>query len=218
MTPFKDHPKTCPKCGGETKPWYMDPEEPCGCRENGEHLHWCCERCKYDLGVTATMDAAFVPPRENVEFAHHALGHWYASAMHFFGQRLYFDEGKGWTDAVTSTGTRYRSCKYCVSAVDAWYAKHAPGSVAVKCFDCGRSYEDPDWIEAVVSDDIWKQIAPDDGDGILCIQCIAKRCHERGFGSVPVKLTAGPLVNGGCDCPEFIEATSSNGKAGATKL
>ena len=59
MTPFKDHPKACPKCGGEPNPWY-GAKSYClshPCRVGTDHLHWTCGRCGYKLGVTATMDA-----------------------------------------------------------------------------------------------------------------------------------------------------------------
>ena len=52
--------------------------------------------------------------------------------------------------------------------------------IDIACIGCGFSYDDPAWIEAVVSDKVFEKItvSPYQGAGILCIQCIARRCVE----------------------------------------
>jgi hypothetical protein len=66
--------------------------------------------------------------------------------------------------------------------------------LAVGCYDCGKRYGGPDWIEAVVPHDIWAQISPTrDEGGLLCINCMARRCVNAGLQDVPVQLTAGPF-------------------------
>ncbi len=66
----------------------------------------------------------------------------------------------------------------------------------VLCIGCGLPYGDKAWIEAVVADDIWEKISlsPHRGTGILCIQCIARRCVEAELEDVNVIITAGVLV------------------------
>ncbi len=66
---------------------------------------------------------------------------------------------------------------------------------SISCYDCHLPYEDPCWIEAVVSNDVWALISPTgDEGGILCIGCMAKRLVKIGLADVPVILTAGPLT------------------------
>lgn len=61
------------------------------------------------------------------------------------------------------------------------------------CYDCGRVYSSDAWIEAVVSNDVWARIAPTEGNGMLCINCMAIRCVRLELKDVPVKITAGPF-------------------------
>lgn len=62
------------------------------------------------------------------------------------------------------------------------------------CYDCELVYAGDHWIEAVVPDDIWLKISPSRGEGgILCINCMAKRCVNLGLKNVPIKITAGPF-------------------------
>lgn len=65
----------------------------------------------------------------------------------------------------------------------------------VTCHDCHLPYGGPAWIEAVVPNEIWSRISPthDDG-GILCINCMARRCADMGLEDVPVMLAAGPFA------------------------
>jgi len=59
------------------------------------------------------------------------------------------------------------------------------------CYDCGLQYGSEAWIEAVIPDKIWNKIKPkdyEDGCGILCITCIARRLSILGFKNVPVWL------------------------------
>ena len=67
------------------------------------------------------------------------------------------------------------------------------------CADCGLRYDDPAWVEAIVPDDVWRVITPEQatpGSGILCVNCIARRCVDARLEKVPVRLTAGPLESG----------------------
>jgi hypothetical protein len=66
--------------------------------------------------------------------------------------------------------------------------------VAIGCYDCGIPYGDDAWIEILVPNDVWAVIAPHDGQGLLCINCIAQRCVEAGLENVPMMVETGPLV------------------------
>jgi hypothetical protein len=60
------------------------------------------------------------------------------------------------------------------------------------CQDCGLEYGCPEWLEAVVPNDIWAKISPTgDSDGLLCITCMARRCAALGMEDVPMMLAAG---------------------------
>ena len=55
------------------------------------------------------------------------------------------------------------------------------------CYDCGKTYGEEDWIEAVIPDKIWIKISPyKNQGGILCISCIARRLIKVGYKNVPV--------------------------------
>ena len=59
----------------------------------------------------------------------------------------------------------------------------------VHCYDCGLKYGSDGWIEAVIPAKIWNKIKPkdcEDGCGILCITCIARRLTILGFRNVPM--------------------------------
>ena len=59
------------------------------------------------------------------------------------------------------------------------------------CYDCGLEYSDDGWIEAIIPDKIWNKIKPDgceDGCGLLCITCIARRLNKLGMKHVPIWL------------------------------
>lgn len=82
------------------------------------------------------------------------------------------------------------------------------------CYDCGFVYGAPGWIEAVVPNDVWELISPNEnqGAGILCINCISVRCSEAGLKNVPVKLCgtepivvvdALPMAIRCCTCQEL---------------
>lgn len=65
-----------------------------------------------------------------------------------------------------------------------------------ECYDCGRKYGGLGWIDAIIPDEVWEIITPVpniEGAGLLCINCIAKRCAQHNLHDVPVKLTSGPL-------------------------
>lgn len=66
------------------------------------------------------------------------------------------------------------------------------------CWDCGRSWEAPGWVDAWIPDDLWAQIAPlPAGGGHLCIHCITAALVRRGARDVPVALWAEPYNRGG---------------------
>ena len=59
------------------------------------------------------------------------------------------------------------------------------------CYDCGLLYGSDGWVEAVIPDKVWNAIKPDgcdDGCGLLCIACIARRLKIKGIHGVPVWL------------------------------
>lgn len=68
------------------------------------------------------------------------------------------------------------------------------------CYDCGRRYDKgPDLI---VSDENWAKIAPHDGQGVLCPNCMHDRFVALGVpaGSVQARFVSGPFA----DCA-FVE-------------
>jgi hypothetical protein len=81
----------------------------------------------------APMDAApppepaYVPPRGEVEILSNPIGQWYAYAGRSWP--VFFDSTRGWVDCSQGDVSHYLTREACVSAVDAWYAKHAPAPV-----------------------------------------------------------------------------------------
>lgn len=70
------------------------------------------------------------------------------------------------------------------------------------CWDCGRSWREPGWVDAWIPDDLWAQIAPigangTDGSGHLCIHCITAALTDLGAQDVPIELWAAPFLRGG---------------------
>lgn len=66
-----------------------------------------------------------------------------------------------------------------------------PAPAATGCYDCGRTYGDDAWVEAVVPDFVWDIIRPEGkqpGCGILCIHCMGARIKANDLGDVPVWL------------------------------
>ena len=59
------------------------------------------------------------------------------------------------------------------------------------CHDCGLAYGEAGWIDAIVPNDVWAKINPN--DHLLCITCICRRCTKVGIEDVPVMLTSGAL-------------------------
>lgn len=65
------------------------------------------------------------------------------------------------------------------------------------CWDCGRAWETPGWVDAWIPNDLWAQIAPiprngTDRSGHLCIHCITAALTRIGATDVPVEIWAGP--------------------------
>lgn len=70
------------------------------------------------------------------------------------------------------------------------------------CWDCGRPWSQPGWIDAWVPDDLWQQIAPikgvgTDHSGHLCIHCITVALTQIGAQDVELELWAAPYRRGG---------------------
>lgn len=66
-----------------------------------------------------------------------------------------------------------------------------------RCADCGLPYGCDGWIDAVVPDRVWAIISPTGGPGgLLCLNCLARRCRLWGLSNVPVVLASGPLNAG----------------------
>lgn len=66
------------------------------------------------------------------------------------------------------------------------------------CWDCGRAWSAPGWVDAWIPNNLWVQIAPlPNGRGHLCIHCITFALSNIGATSVHVELWAGPFTRGG---------------------
>jgi hypothetical protein len=61
------------------------------------------------------------------------------------------------------------------------------------CFDCGLAYEDDGWFDATVPNHVWAQIAPVNGDGLLCVTCMARRCETHGLENILLRIQSGPF-------------------------
>lgn len=64
---------------------------------------------------------------------------------------------------------------------------------AAACFDCGRSYDDPGFCDLIIPDRAWEQIAPVNGDGLLCPSCLCARLRTKGI-ECEGRFTSGPLA------------------------
>jgi hypothetical protein len=80
-----------------------------------------------------------------------------------------------------------------VGTIEAKWKETAAAPLA--CHDCGLLYSDNGWCDTFVDNDVWKQITPGDHceSGLLCFNCIARRCVERGLRDVQIKITSGPF-------------------------
>jgi hypothetical protein len=64
------------------------------------------------------------------------------------------------------------------------------------CYDCLLPYGGPGWCDAHVPDDVWAQIAPtEQGGGVLCITCMARRIEALVLDDVPIVIGSGPWVH-----------------------
>jgi hypothetical protein len=61
------------------------------------------------------------------------------------------------------------------------------------CADCGASYDDPAWVEAIVPHADWIKIDPTI-TAILCVACMARRAVALGLPKVEIVQLAGPLA------------------------
>jgi hypothetical protein len=78
------------------------------------------------------------------------------------------------------------------------------------CFDCGLAYGSEGWADFVLSSKrVWKQIAPQDGEGLLCVTCIVRRCNRLGLGNLSGVFTSGPFAypNAGGRVPHTLQVT-----------
>jgi hypothetical protein len=77
----------------------------------------------------------------------------------------------------------------------------------VGCYDCGLAYAGPAWCDIVVPDDIWAKITPSDHPegGLLCFNCITKRCNEQGLTGFVAKIMSGPFLTEWQRFPESTE-------------
>lgn len=62
------------------------------------------------------------------------------------------------------------------------------------CYDCGLLYSSNTWADVIVPNSIWKLISPTGHDGgLLCFNCINRRCKELDLYNVPFQITSGPM-------------------------
>lgn len=63
------------------------------------------------------------------------------------------------------------------------------------CEDCGRPYgAEHGFPDLVVPRDVWKRIAPRDGNGLLCPSCMCQRAHAAGLSGVRAEFASGPFA------------------------
>jgi hypothetical protein len=68
-----------------------------------------------------------------------------------------------------------------------WAEQVAQESIAANCFDCGLPYEDFP-MDTLLPDDLWARIAPVDGEGLLCANCIVARLSKLEPSPIIVEL------------------------------
>lgn len=91
---------------------------------------------------------------------------------------------------------RTRLAAYDAAHPQDWTSPDKIGTCGARCFDCGLPYSDDRFWDLVIDDAAWKQIAPIDGDGLLCPNCICRRLHQRGI-ECNGRFTSGPLTSPG---------------------
>jgi hypothetical protein len=65
--------------------------------------------------------------------------------------------------------------------------------LAPVCFDCGRPYgEEHGFPDLLIPNWAWAQIAPFEGNGLLCPSCICGRLHNKHV-ECEGRFTSGPL-------------------------
>ncbi len=65
-----------------------------------------------------------------------------------------------------------------------------------KCADCELPYTDLGFADLVVSNEVWKQIAPSgDGNGLLCPTCICRAAARLGLVDPTAKFRSGPFTS-----------------------
>ena len=64
------------------------------------------------------------------------------------------------------------------------------------CADCGKQYGGEDWVDVLVSNELWAIIGPDgdSGAGILCPNCIARRLREITDSDIWLTTTCRPRL------------------------
>lgn len=62
------------------------------------------------------------------------------------------------------------------------------------CFDCGLPYDDDGFCDLVTTNDVWAVIAPDNGNGLLCPNCMCRRARRAGIDRAEAKFVSGPFA------------------------
>jgi hypothetical protein len=64
-----------------------------------------------------------------------------------------------------------------------------------ECYDCGLPYASARFEDLLLADDIWKEISPDEnGNGLLCPNCIIGRLNISGLHDPTARFVSGPLA------------------------
>lgn len=126
-------------------------------------------------------------------------------------------EGRGWYKDPGVSGSVICDC------VDLWTEPHRPFTPRCQtcgakhyppcedrdlrpaCFDCGLFYESLAFQDLVVPDDVWALISPTShGGGLLCPNCLIRRCAEAGI-ECTAKFTSGPFATTNTEEPTMTD-------------
>jgi len=68
---------------------------------------------------------------------------------------------------------------------------------SIDCNDCGLDYDDPGFVDLVVSHEIWAEISPTgDEGGLLCPTCMVRAAAKCGLDNIQAVFRSGPFL--GC--------------------
>lgn len=116
-------------------------------------------------------------------------------------------EREGQLLVLHAEGCRNEGCVDRVAALNALRLLLSPAPAAEeagqpRCEDCGLPYTSPQWVDAVVSDDVWERLSGRaDGGGLLCLACMDRRAGALGIIITPVLYWAS-RESGGYSVPE----------------